>query len=87
MDFHWDWTCNTLFEEGCHCSNELPPRGAIAHVGRPGPEWPFQVTWMGARCQVMDFYGKPTEQHDTFDQAVAAVEEAVRNTGHTVDGA
>lgn len=86
MDFHWDWVCSTLFEEGCDCSEELPPQGALAHVGQPLPDWPYQVTWLGQRSIVQDFVGKPAEQYDTWGEAIAAVEATVRDAGHTVNG-
>ncbi len=86
MDFHWDWGCNTLFEEGCGCSDELPPLGAIAQILQARPDWPHQVTWLGARSTVHDFSAKPPELYETREEAIAAVEVAVRHAGHTIGG-
>lgn len=86
MDFHWDWNCDTLFEHGCHCSAERPPRGAIAHVGQAISNYPYQVTWLADRSSIQDFRDLPSESYNTWEEAVRAVEATIRVAGHTVDG-
>ena len=87
MDLNWDWDCNMLFEEGCRRSEELPPRGAIAHVGQARPDWLHQVTWLGASgSSVRDFQARLVGQYYTREKAIAAVETTVKEAEHTVGG-
>ncbi len=93
MDFHWEQGSGVrssewlVLEEGFGWSAELPPNGAIAHVAQlPVPDYPYQLSWLGAASSVKDSVDRPSETFATEDVAIAAAEATVRAAGHTVNG-
>jgi len=63
----------TPFEEGCSDA----PRGGIACTGNVHPSWAYQGTWLGQRSTIRDVTEKAPEEHDTLEEAEAAVATAV----------